>query len=122
MNLEQTKALKNYFHKGFIVYHLNSGEKVIDMCEIDADAITDESPYSVDDMGYYSFETDGYIYSTRVISITEVQVLLPLDWLNIMTDYEAALWRGKISNDEEKPLEVTDYVEDLENAYDEAGD
>lgn len=121
MDLEQTKALKNFFHRGYIV--ILNGEKVIDMCEIEPENMQEEDALNVNDLGYYTIETDGYIYSTRVISISDVEVLLPIDWYNILGDQyhmDAELYNAVRPGPGAKG--ITDYVEDLKNAYDEAGD
>lgn len=117
MDLQQTKALKNYFHKGFIV--LLQGERVIDMEEITSAGSIRIRDFEEEDKDYYTIETDGYIYSTRVISISDVEVLIPLDWNAILRSSDYELPYELIGN---PTGEITDYVEDLKNAYDEAGD
>lgn len=125
MDLQQTIALKNHFHRGYLV--LLQGEKVIDMEQIESQfkpkIETSDNGWGKDKIGYYTIETDGYLHTTDTISISDIEVLFPLDWLKVNpTDWDYL-------NDVDCYLpindhipDIADYVEDLKNAYDEAGD
>lgn len=135
MELEQQKALKKYFDKGYIVSaHGLAGDNIILVKS------KNFGPYVFKDeeIGHYAIlkeiEYDGIGECTSIslgtVSISDVQVTVPIDWMGVLEINIYNINNHPLSGYFLNPnllmsghnVNLKQYIEDLNNAYDEAGD
>src|SRR6478609_3252290 len=119
MTKEQAKKLQSLHENGYVVIDDYDGQGLYAIIEVDEENKDDWEPtYNMGDLLLDKDDGNYQLLTTR--SISEFIVAAPIDWLDIIKDSKYDMnWVKEAFHNK---FDITDYVEDLHNAYDEAGD
>lgn len=112
MNTEHCKTLNRLFEDGYLIMIQNSGHELDEQVTMIENMGTEEEPD-------WEIKTDEHTYGVEDLYLNEVRVYARVDWMGILNEDNYP--HPMIDSDTINPC-LQSWNDDLDNAYDEAGD